>query len=451
MSATNTSTIVVNYCSDPAWAPYESIENGSHIGFAKEYLDLIERYSQLTFNLVPTTDWHQALAFVKQGKCQMLPMLNQSPEREKFLKFSDVYFRAPNTIYAHYNQPMIGNLASIDTQTVAVVSGYRMHNYVKNNFPNMQLIAVENEQEGLNKVDNQTVDYFVGSFFAANKLIKENALTNLRIVGIAELEDHLRVGVNYQSTFLLPHINKAIEQITPQNHSNVFSYLNKMNLVTHTDYSIAIKSGIAFFFTIFVLTIFYLRSIKHANTLTDKNIALEKLHVQLDEKNKQLEELAIRDPLTNLYNRSHLSEVINQQIKLKGRYSTSACLLMIDIDDFKQFNDLYGHKTGDDVLQQVSYVLIQCARESDIAARWGGEEFILLCPQTSIDDANLLAQRFQQELTTLKTERFPAVTCSIGIAELASDNNADEWFTAADSAMYQAKSQGKDSIFTLKT
>jgi ABC-type amino acid transport substrate-binding protein len=320
--------LIINYCVDPIWAPYESTKNAQHIGISKQYIDIIQQKSPLTFNLIPVKNWQQALAFVKKGECQLLPMLNKSPQRDKFLTFTDIYFRAPNALYGHYNQKMLGNLSAISTQTVAVVAGYRMHGYLKSTFPKMNIIAVKNEQEGLTRVEKKEIDYFVGSFYSANKIIQDALLTNLRIAGIAEIEDNLRIGVNKQSEYLLPYLNKAIAELTDQDHQNVFSYFKVLNTVKHTDYSFARRIAIFCGMIIIVLLAGYWRSIHYSNKLKIKNLALKKLHTQLDEKNKQLAELAIRDPLTNLYNRSHLSEVISQQINLKNRYNKSACLLI---------------------------------------------------------------------------------------------------------------------------
>ncbi|MDT0603441.1 diguanylate cyclase [Thalassotalea castellviae] len=439
----------IKYCVDPKWAPYEAIHNKKHEGISKEYLDIISQKSPLTFQLVPTTDWHQTLEFVKTNKCHFISMLNQSPERDHFLTFSDVYFHAPNALYAHYDQPMIGNLSSITTQSIAVVLDYRLYHYLKKNFPHINVIAVNNELEGLEKVEAKEIDYYVGSYYSANKIIQDASFSKLRIVGIAELEDKLRIGVNKHSEFLLPHLNQAISKISEQDHQTVFDYFKTTNFVHKTDYTLVL--GLACFFSaiFIILYVGYSRSVRFSRALASKNKKLKALHAQLDAKNKQLAELAIRDPLTMLYNRSHLAEMINQQIKLKDRYNKRSCLIMIDIDDFKQINDTLGHKVGDDILKNLSNVLIKCARNSDIVARWGGEEFVLLCPETDIDKAILLAKRFQQALQEMKSEACPNVTCSIGISELHTKDSADEWFISADNAMYQAKAQGKNSISTL--
>ncbi len=442
----NTAIINVSYCVDPDWAPYESIKNNQHIGISKLYLNLIEQLSPLRFTLVATKNWAQTLTFIKTGQCQLIPMLNSSKKREEYLTFSEAYFRAPNALYSHYDQAIIGNFSSITSQTVAVVNGYRLHHYLIQNFPDMQVVTVNNEQAGLLKVANQEVDYFVGSFYSANKIIQQHSLAQLRITGIAELVDNLKMGVAHNHRKLLPYINQAIAQITTEQHNNIFSYVKMSDLVKQTDYGVVFRTALTLSFIILILLTAYIRTLKYNKQLAEKNHRLKQLSQELDQKNRKLAEISIRDPLTQLYNRSHLAEIIEQQIRLKHRYSTNACLLMIDIDDFKLINDKYGHQAGDEILQHFANILTHCARDSDIVARWGGEEFVLLCPETEPTEATAIAKRFQQALIDAHNHQFPEVTCSIGIAELESTSSAEQWFVSADNAMYYAKGKGKNTV-----
>lgn len=442
--------IHINYCVDPNWAPYESINEGQHIGISKKFLDIFSQKKPFTFTLVPTKDWEQTLAYVKSGKCHITPMLNSSPQRAQYLLFSDIYFRAPNALYGHFKQSMVGSLSGIKKQTLAVVKNYRMHQYLRTNFPHINLVLVENEQQGLVKVANKEVDYFVGSFYAANSIIQTLSLSSLRMVGISEASDNLRIGINKNSAYLLPHLNDAINQLTEAEQQQIFSYLTTINLVSKQDYTISIITVLVFSLFSILIWVHYKRSIRYAKILAEKNDSLRRLHLQLEEKNKLLEEVAIRDSLTGLYNRNHLLEVIQQQININNRYNNHPCLMMVDIDDFKKINDTFGHKIGDDILKYFSLMLTECSRDADIVARWGGEEFVLVCPETNIADAQSLAFRFQEKLRANKKSALPDVTCSIGIAELNDNYSADDWFVSADKAMYQAKENGKNAIFTVE-
>ncbi|WP_448568383.1 diguanylate cyclase [Thalassotalea ganghwensis] len=436
----------VTYCVDPDWAPYESIVDGQHQGISKLFLALIEQKSPLTFQLVPTQNWQQTLDYAKQGLCDILPMLNSSEERQKFLSFSNDYFRAPNVLYGHYDQPIIGNLSGLSSQTIAVVSGYRLHQHLLDNFAGANIVAVSNGLEGLKLANNKKVDYFVGSFHSSNRLIEQHNLSDIRITGIATLEDQLRIGVGKGKEHLLPIINQAIEKITPEERVEIFNFLKSIKIVERANYKAAMQVALVFLIITALLTFRYVKLSIYGKLLSQKNKVLEQLHSELDSKNKQLTELAMRDPLTKLFNRAHLSTIIDQQLKLVSRYDKDACMLMIDVDDFKKINDRFGHEHGDQVLIEIANTLSAIARDTDTVARWGGEEFVVICPESTIEQANNLAKRFQNALKVAATEKVNNITCSIGIAKLDNDSSASDWFKRADQAMYQAKSTGKNSI-----
>lgn len=435
----------IRYCIDPDWAPYESIINNEHVGISKQYLNLIEKYSDLSFVLHSTKTWQESLKALAQGSCQLLPMLNESEERKKAFEFSQVYFRASNVLYGKLDKSLIAGFSSLSNERVAVVNGYRLHHYLKQHFPNISIKTVPNELAGLTDLSQGRVDLFVGSFYSANLLIQELKLTDIRIVGIAEIEDKLRVGVNKANTDILPQINDALNQFTDDDHRTVFAHLQKPVVVSEPDYALAWEIGAIGLFIALILILKHYKSLKRQRTLAVQNYALERLKITLENKNKQLADLSVKDHLTGLYNRLYLNEQIDVNIKLKTRYQKPCCMMLIDIDDFKVFNDKYGHKVGDEVLKHVASTLQKVSRDTDICSRWGGEEFVILCPETTLPDAQILAERFLASLKTnihLKNN----VTCSVGVAELVEGDTESAWFNQADKAMYEAKAKGKNCV-----
>lgn len=160
------------------------------------------------------------------------------------------------------------------------------------------------------------------------------------------------------------------------------------------------------------------------------------------------------DNLTGLYNRPYFNETYEQQVSLAKRYHTDLSVLFLDIDDFKDVNDIMGHFAGDFALQEVARIISRCKRGSDIAARYGGEEFVLLMPHTSSTDACILAERIRHEIerTELVFKGTPfRLTISGGMASypLNSIDPKDLLFMA-DSAVYLAKGSGKNTISQFK-
>ena len=182
------------------------------------------------------------------------------------------------------------------------------------------------------------------------------------------------------------------------------------------------------------------------------------LQDELRTKNKQLEELlsrvecmAITDALTGLYNRRRSHDVLTQEFERSKRYGTPFSLVMLDIDYFKKVNDDYGHQVGDTVLTEVSDVILKSIRDIDTASRFGGEEFMVILPNTGRENAKMGAERMRVEI---ERHSFPEVerpiTVSIGIAGLPDPaiENEDRLIRCADCALYRAKQNGRNRVET---
>ena len=183
--------------------------------------------------------------------------------------------------------------------------------------------------------------------------------------------------------------------------------------------------------------------------LLELNTELEQRVV---ERTRQLRELASREPLTGLYNRRHFSEVLEQALAQALRHDTDLSCIMLDLDDFKQANDALGHSAGDEILLITTRSITSRLRSSDVAARYGGDEFVLLLPQTTADQARILAERIVELVGAEITSRFPKIETRIsaGIASIRSLDlsDGDSLVRAADSALYQAKLDGKNCTRT---
>ena len=170
-------------------------------------------------------------------------------------------------------------------------------------------------------------------------------------------------------------------------------------------------------------------------------------HQQLLElKNRELEHLSTTDLLTGLPNRAHIEQLLDREIHRYERYGTGFGLIMLDVDHFKQVNDRYGHDVGDRVLQRIAALIADHTRVSDCAARWGGEEFLILCPNTSLEGVQQLAEGLCKRI---EQTDFPVVgqrTCSFGVTAIYPDDQAQTLLKRADDAMYQAKKGGRNQV-----
>ncbi len=158
---------------------------------------------------------------------------------------------------------------------------------------------------------------------------------------------------------------------------------------------------------------------------------------------------SITDQLTGLYNRRFFIEQATKILKSAQRHDFPISLIMCDIDHFKAINDCYGHDMGDKVLQSFSQLLTTIVRETDTLSRYGGEEFAILLPQTSIEGAAILAERMRkktEQMTILTEQRKIKFTASFGIAAVNENEPFEQGLKASDKALYKAKAQGRNQI-----
>jgi diguanylate cyclase (GGDEF)-like protein len=161
--------------------------------------------------------------------------------------------------------------------------------------------------------------------------------------------------------------------------------------------------------------------------------------------------MAVTDGLTRLYNHRHFYELLEQEFHRTKRYQSNVALIMIDIDFFKQINDTYGHQVGDDILKELAEVIRVQVREVDILARYGGEEFAALLPQTSLEEAKIVAERIRSAVEENEFDTSKGaikITVSLGLAGFPQMdiNSQVELVSEADTALYRAKKAGKNRV-----
>lgn len=159
-----------------------------------------------------------------------------------------------------------------------------------------------------------------------------------------------------------------------------------------------------------------------------------------------LNNLATVDMLTQVTNRFEFDKMLGHSIAVSKRYERALSVLLVDIDHFKLINDNFGHLAGDETLKSFSRLLRQQIRQSDIVARWGGEEFIILLPDTALSSAITMAEALRQRIEVNPFESVGKITCSIGVAEFNTAEEADDLLRRADENLYHAKHSGRNRV-----
>lgn len=177
-----------------------------------------------------------------------------------------------------------------------------------------------------------------------------------------------------------------------------------------------------------------------------RELELMEINELLDMRGKQLEEMAKTDPLTGAFNRQGIEDAIKIGLAEWRRHRKPFSIVMLDVDYFKEINDTRGHSVGDRVLAGLSELMQKNIRSGELFARWGGEEFVLVCRNTLLEHAGKLAEKLRSRVESHKFEKNIKVTVSVGVATLADGETLDQLFIRVDKALYDAKRRGRNRV-----
>lgn len=420
----------ITFCVDPDWAPYEIInDNGVHEGIAADLLRLAAVRAGVSLSLVKTKDWDESIAASKAGRCEILSFLNKTPKRDEWLVFTEPVFIDTNVIITREEHPFVVDLANVTDETIVLPKGTSIEERVRRDFPNLSILTTESEADAFAMVSDRRADMTLRSLTVAVYTIKKDGWFNLKISGqVPGYENQLRIGVRKSNAMIADILNNGIATITPAERSQIANKHVSINVQTATDYDLVKK--IVFLFSVVLITsLFWGAKLKKAN--------------------KKLEVQSITDHLTGLSNRADLNHRLIKEIERSKRYKRAFSVIIMDLDHFKKVNDNFGHLMGDKILVAFARIAKANTRTLDTVGRWGGEEFLILCPETGMDHATILANRICNAVRTHPFESSRTHTISAGVATLRTDDTIDTLLHRADDALYQAKNSGRDRACVL--
>lgn len=417
----------IKMCVDPDWRPFEHINaQGQHEGIAADLVQLVAQRVGLKIEVYSTKTWEESIAASKEQRCQLMSFLNQTPEREQWLVFTDPIFYDQNIIITREEHPYIGDPKGLAGQSIALPRGTMVEERVRKDFPGLTVVTTGSEPEAVAMVSGRQADMTIRSLIVAANAIKSEGLFNLKIAGqIPEYANKLRIGVLKNEPLLRDILDKGVKTITPQERENIANKHVPINIQQGIDYTLVWQIAIGGGFLL-LLVLYWNRKLRALN--------------------RALERLSVTDNLTGLFNRQKLGEVFENEIQRARRFQHSFSVILLDIDHFKQVNDTHGHQAGDQILIAVARVLEGKTRETDTTGRWGGEEFLIICPHTDLHGARNLADKIRE---TLVAHDFPTthhMTASFGISTYRPDDQIDDLIERADTALYRAKHEGRNRV-----
>ena len=425
---------------DREWAPIEFVdENNQFKGISADYLNYLSRKTGIEFLPTKTLDWSQAVNQMKSGQLDMYSAVISTQERRQYTRHTTAYLKFPMVLATQQGVPFIGNMNRLKNNVVAVAKNYASHEKMKQQYPNIELLLVKTPKEGLDAVAKGEAFAYIDNIAIISYLIQTHNLSNIQITGETPFKADISMAIRKDWPELHSIIEKTIQGMNEATKNALSEPWLKVSYKKEFEWQTILMIIIPLGLVLIVFLV-YNRNLKSINS------RLVTAQTRLNESNKKLEKLSITDHLTKAYNRSYIDTIMQNEQHRAERYNTSLSLLLFDLDDFKKVNDTYGHMVGDEVLIKSVDWIHSIIRESDTLGRWGGEEFVLICPNTNLQQAINIAEKIKNGVQLINFSQGFTQTMSVGIARLHKNESIEHWIIKADTALYQAKRQGKNQV-----
>ncbi len=412
---------VIKLGTNKEWNPIEFFNDGTYSGIASGYLELIERKLNIKLDTQNTLYWHEMLQKIKNKEIDLFLAAVKTPNRDKYLNFTKPYLEFPTIIVTRDDKPYIRNINQLSNKKVVVEKGFYTEELIKNLNKKIKIITTNTTKEALKKVYEGSAFAYIGSLPSSGYFIKKLKYTNLKINGEAPFKTTLSFATRKDLPIFHSILKKTLNSILQEEHDEIYNKWLSIKYEKEIDYTIL---SLIIIIVLLIITSLYLR-------------------------NRTLKTISETDSLTLIANRRKIDSFLDIEIERSQRNQIPVSIIMVDIDFFKQVNDNYGHRTGDKVLKIVANILKSNIRKYDLVGRWGGEEFILICPDSNLNQALFLARKIKHliENTKIKALKNNNITISCGVAQYKTNDSISRFISKADEQLYKAKENGRNCIY----
>ena len=416
-------------CIDPFWYPIEFMKDGKISGITSDLKRYFEEKIQINIDVVPTNNWNESLDFIKDKKCDIISSISPSYDRMSYLNFTKPILTLPIVVTTQKDKPFLRDISLLKNEKIAILKGHFIAEYIKDYFPYLKIVEVASMNEGLYLVEQGEVYGYIDNALVLSSTIQKEFSNSLKIGFRFDILDELSIGTRNDEPILNDIFSRLVDDL---DETKKQEFLNNWTIITEQVGWFSLKEIIflvIFTTTIFGGLIFYQRKLKILN--------------------KKLNELYLTDKLTGLYNRFKIDKELSSQKDNIDRNDSYSCgLILIDIDYFKSINDTLGHLVGDCILKDISKLLKNNLRKTDIIGRWGGEEFLIILPFTSKDIAKKIAENLRAliEENNFSYKMNRKITISIGVTEFSKSKSVEDTLLLVDNLLYKAKENGRNRV-----
>lgn len=437
----------IKVCVDPHRMPFDGLnEAGLHDGLSGDYFKMFARLLSVPMVLHPVKNWAELMTAAKNRNCDVVSQINASADRKAFLDFSTPYLNLPLAVVTRSDRIFVDESLEGSGARFAVVAGDIAINKLLARYPAIDLVEVKNNIEGLSKVHDREVFGYIGAQGAVVFALRSHNMKDLAVTGSLPLTYDLGVATRNDEPLLGAVFEKSIQSVDPKDGQRMRDKWIAITIKQVTDYTLlwqvligaAVLLGVSFFWN---------RRLTRANQkIRDTLSQLNEAQILLEQQNQKLKELSTTDQLTKVYNRVKLDQVISDEIQRTNRTKTKFGIILLDADFFKKVNDTFGHTIGDEVLVTFANLLKTSVRAVDVVGRWGGEEFLIICPDTDKNGCLALAENLRTLIAECEFIGAGNQTASFGVAIHQAGERSEAVIERADKALYRSKENGRNRI-----
>ena len=424
------------------WYPIDFHDNlKGQQGIAPDIFNHIHQELHIPFQQLNAKNIEESITSLITAQADVIPAIVPTSEYQDTLAFTKPYIRLPMVIATRGSQFFIGDLSDIQNKHIGIMPPSSQYEQLKSSYPNVEFVEVESVKAGLTKVRDNEMFGFIGTVPAIAYAIKQHNFYNLRITGTIKEQLPIAAATLRYDHSLRTLLDHAVMSIDEEKKSEIIDHWVVVQMEENIDRSLLwqVLAGAAILILIVML---WAHKVKRLHSQISEAYEL------LEQKNRELERLSTVNQLTGLYNRHKTDQELEAEIQRAERYGRPLSVIMFDIDWFKSVNDNYGHPAGDTVLRKIAALLRNRIRSTDIAGRWGGEEFLIICPETEIEGARELAEQIRADIAEFDFSISQSITISAGVATYTVDETIERLIHRVDEYLYAAKHRGKNRVET---
>lgn len=342
---------------------------------------------------------------------------------------SEPIAQIPIALATKNDKNFITDVSALRNIKIGVVKNLEIISTLQKEYPNIDFVEIETINEAILKLQQNKLFALIDNMYTISHKINKDDLNSIKINTLLNHQLNIYLQVEEKNKLFIPILNSAINRFSKEDKNTILNNYQFIFYPKSIDFLFIAKIIIPF---ILLLAIFIYFNFKLKKEITKR----KKIE-------QQLSELANKDSLTNIYNRRKIEEFCETELIRNKRYKGNLSIIFFDINSFKIINDSFGHHLGDEVLVKISDIIGKNIRNTDSLGRWGGDEFLIVLPQTNLSQSKNIIAHLEKQLSQIKFSKSIIVTCSFGIATYEEDDTLDSLLKKADESMYLEKTKLK--------